>query len=96
MEWFFAKLGARFDIKQPTYLSKDNMLDHLGMVLLEDEDGAYLSMQNYIEVMAIKLGVGTEGRKPRRVPMSKLIEDMTPCTDEECASFDQPQAWWAG
>ena len=40
-----------------------------------------------LEVMAIKLGVGTEGRKPRRVPMPTLIEDMTPCTAEECARF---------
>ena len=36
VEWFFTQLGARFDIKPPTYLSKDNMLDHLRMVLLED------------------------------------------------------------
>jgi hypothetical protein len=57
------------------------------MVLLEDKGGVYLSMQNYIKVMAIKLGVDTEGRKLRRVPMSKPIEDMTPCTEEECAKF---------
>ena len=48
VEWFFAKLGERFDIKEPTYLNKDNMLDHLGMVLIEDEDSAHLSMQNSI------------------------------------------------
>ena len=46
VDWFFAQLGARFDIKEPTYLNKGNMLDHLGMVLIEDEDSAYLSMQN--------------------------------------------------
>ena len=34
------------------------------------------------------LGVVKEGRKPaRRVPMSRPIEDMTPCTEEECTRF---------
>ena len=37
--------------------------------------------------MAIKLGEDTEGRKLRHIPMSTLIEDMTLCTDEECARF---------
>ena len=31
-DWFYTQLSARFDIKSPTYLSKDNMLDYLGMV----------------------------------------------------------------
>ena len=55
MDWFFSQLRARFDIQPPTYLSKGSMLDHLGMMLLEDEDGVHLSMQNYTEVMALRL-----------------------------------------
>ena len=97
IEWFFAELSARFDIRPPTYLSKDTMLDHLGIVLLEDEDGVYLSMQNYIEVMAIKLGVDTEGRKARHVPMSKLIEDIWRRAPKRSApGSDRLQAWMGG
>ena len=65
VEWFFTQLGVCFDIKPPTYLSKDNMLDHLGMVLLKDRSSVYLLMQNYIKVMAIKLSVDIEGCKLR-------------------------------
>ena len=61
MEWFFAQLSTHFDIKPLMYLSKDNMLNHLRMVLLEDEDSVFLLMQNYIKVMAIKLSISIKG-----------------------------------
>ena len=39
-------LGKCFKVKEPAYLHKDSMLDHLGMVLFEDEEGTYLTMQS--------------------------------------------------
>ena len=89
MEWFFAQLSVRFDIKPPMYLSKGNMLDHLRVMLLEDEGSVFLLMQNYIKVMAIKLGVVTEGRKARRVPMSTTGT----CA---CTNHGAPRVWHGG
>ena len=70
VKWFFDKLAQRFQIKPPVYLSKDSMLDHLGMVIFETDEGTYISMQSYIEVMCQKLDIDIERyeKKPRRVP----------------------------
>ena len=57
--WFFDTLKARFKIKPPVYLSKSNAIDHLGMIVFENDDGIYLSMQNYIEVVLTKLAALT-------------------------------------
>ena len=70
----------------PAYLHKDAMLDHLGMVLLVDEEGTYLTMQSYIEVMLKRLGVDAGGRSIQ-VPMSQLITDLTLCNDDEHKQF---------
>ena len=86
MAWFFDVLGKRFKVKEPAYLHKDAMLDHLGMVLLEDEEGTYLTMQSYIEVMLKRLGVDAGGRSIQ-VPMSQPITDLTPCNDDERKQF---------
>ena len=51
VRWFFEVLGARFKIKAPVYLDKDSIIDHLGMNIFEGQDGVYLTMQSYIEVM---------------------------------------------
>ena len=36
VKWFFKSLGERFSIKEPVYLSKNSMLDHLGMTNQEE------------------------------------------------------------
>ena len=59
--WFFDVLGKRFKVKEPTYLHKDAMLDHLGMVLVEDNEGTYLTMQSYIKLMLKHLDVDVGG-----------------------------------
>ena len=89
VEWFFKVLGKRFNIKPPVYLSKNEMLDHLGMVIIEDDDGLYLSMQSYIEVICHKLGIDIDKyqKKPKKVPMSKPITNLEPCTREEAKLF---------
>ena len=35
VRWFFEKLGARFKIKDPVYLDKDTIIDHLGINIFE-------------------------------------------------------------
>ena len=49
VQWFFEQLGKRFSIKPLSYLSKSEMMDHLGMVFFETDAGTHLSMQSYIE-----------------------------------------------
>ena len=89
IRWFFDKLGKRFNIKPPAYLSRTDMMDHLGMVFFEAEEGTYLSMQNYVEVMCQRLGININKykQKPRHLPMSAAITDLQPCTPEECKLF---------
>ena len=51
VQWFFEQLGKRFSIKPPSYLSKSEMMDHLGKVFFETDAGTHLSMQSYVEVV---------------------------------------------
>ena len=62
MAWFFDVLSKCFKVKEPSYLHKDVMLDHLGMVLLEDDEGTYLTMQLYIELIFKRLDVDVDGQ----------------------------------
>ena len=87
VRWFFDAVGNRFKIKDPQYLARDSMLDHLGMTLFETDAGTHLSMQSYIELMVQKLEIDVStGRKPG-VPMSADITDLTECTTDEKKLF---------
>ena len=72
VRWFFEAVACRFKIKDPQYLTRDSMLDHLGMTLFETDAGTHLSMQSYIELMVQKL---------------EDITDLTPCSEEEKKLF---------
>ena len=88
MQWFFEQLGKCFSIKPLSYLSKSEMMDHLGMVLSETEVGTHLSMQSYAEVMCHRLGIDINKYKGKsRLPMSKPITDLKPCSPDECKQF---------
>ena len=80
-------LGARFKIKAPVYLNKDSIIDHLGMNIFEDQDGVYLTMQSYIEVMTEKLGIDVTKGKSCKLPMSDDITDMELCTKDKSKQF---------
>ena len=54
-EWFYKELSVRFTCKKPQWLSPDRPLDHLGMAIFQDSDGIYISMEDYIRTMLIKL-----------------------------------------
>ena len=88
MAWFFDTLKARFKIKLPVYLSKSNAIDHLSMVMFENDNSIYLSMQNYTEVVLTKLGINVDKTTRKlRAPMSAPITDMTPCLPKEAKQF---------
>jgi len=87
VRWFFEVLGARFKIKAPVYLDKDSIIDHLGMNIFEGQDGVYLTMQSYIEVMTEKLGIDVTKGKSCKLPMSDDVTDMEPCTKDEAKQF---------
>ena len=52
IQWFIERLKSRFRCKDEQWLTKDNPLDHLGMVIMMDDDRIYISMESY---MFIKL-----------------------------------------
>ena len=51
------KLVARFECKEPQLLGIGYPLDHLRMPIFQDRDGVYISMENYIKTMLMKLGI---------------------------------------
>ena len=88
--WFWKLLEERFDIKDPQFLDLDNPLDHLGMLIFEDYDGIYITMEDYIVGMAQKLGLDLSQPKfenKRKPPMDGPITDMTPLNQHEAAWF---------
>ena len=88
--WFWDLLEKRFDIKDPQWLDFDLCLDHLGMVIFEDYDGVYISMEDYIIGMAQKLGLDLHQPKyehKRKPPMSGPITDLTPLARHEAEWF---------
>ena len=80
-------IGRRFQCKEVQWLGADEPLDHLGMVFFENEKGTYLSMQNYIEAMLIKLGMQDERDHDMRQPITGPITDRTPLGTADAQLF---------
>ena len=80
-------LSAHFKIKAPVYLDKDSIIDHLGMNIFKGQDGVYLTMQSYIEVMTEKLAININKGKLCKLPMSDNVTDMEPCTKDKAKQF---------
>ena len=74
---------ARFKCKEPQFLTESNPLDHLGMLFFLNKKGVCLSMANYIDSMAVKLGMDTVSVGRVRVPFSKPIADLEPVSEQE-------------
>ena len=88
MQWFFAQLGKCFSIKPLSYLSKSEMMDHLGMVFFKTDVATHLLMQSYSEVMCHRLGIDiNKGKGKSRLPMPKPITNLKPCSPDECKQF---------
>ena len=87
-DWFYEKLFARFECKPAQWLSCKTPLDHLGMTIFQDGEGTYISMEDYIRAMLVKLQM-TDCASGRRIrtPMRKAIDDFTEVSREERAFF---------
>ena len=81
IQWFIARLRNRFKCKDEQWLTKDNPLDHLGMVIMMDDDRIYISMENYIERMLSMLGM--EKCSAATTPINGPILDHNPITEEQ-------------
>jgi hypothetical protein len=85
IQWFFDKLGGRFDCKDAEWLTKGNPLDFLGMNISMDDENIYLSMENYVDKMLGVMQMEDIGTKP--TPIDKEIEDTTPLGKELLKPF---------
>ena len=72
-EWFYKELSAQFTCKKPQWLSPDRPLNHLGMAFFQDSEGIYISMENYIKTMLVKLGMESAAGLNVRTPIHKPI-----------------------
>ena len=86
-EWFYKQLFERSDCKEVQWLTADKPLDHLGMTIFMDETGVFISMQDYIRTMLVKLGMEGCADSRVRTPMRKPITDFTEVDSDEKAFF---------
>ena len=80
-QWFIEKLAERFKCKDAEWLSMENQLDHLGMIIAMDDQNIYMSMEAYIERMLDVLDM--RDSKATRTPINGPIIDTTPITHEQ-------------
>jgi hypothetical protein len=83
--WFYQLLDNRFTCKPPQYLTEDNPIDFLGCTIFLTKTVIGISMQSYIENMAVALGM--EGARAHSVPFSGEITNMTPLEQRRHAWF---------
>mgnify|MGYP001278094828 FL=1 len=80
-QWFIEKLAERFKCKDSEWLSMENQLDHLGMIIAMDDQNIYMSMEAYIERMLDVLDM--RNSKATHIPINGPIIDTTPITHEQ-------------
>ena len=56
-EKFMTVLAVRFKCKLPVWFGIRSPIDHLGMTFFEMEQGVYLTMENYVDTMMVKLNL---------------------------------------
>ena len=76
IRWMSDAMDARFKCKETEWLSHDEPLDLLGMMLSEDENAVYLSMYTYIMNTVQMLEWDT--LKPVSTPMNSEIDSESP------------------
>ena len=69
------------------WLQQGKPLDHPGMAIFKDESGVYISMQDYIRTMLVKLGMEGCASTSIKTPIKKAIDDLTPVDAKEKAFF---------
>ena len=81
VDWFFKLLEERFHCKEEEYVLSDAPQDYLGMVIMEDKEGTYLSMEPYIEG-ALKILNIDQGKRASSTPITMPIENDSPELDK--------------
>ena len=56
-EKFMTALAVHFKCKLPVQFSIRSPIDHPGMTFFKTEQGVYLTMENYVDVMMVKLNL---------------------------------------
>lgn len=74
--WLYELMDKRFVCKPPQYLSPENPIDYLGMLIFQTDKVVGVSMQSYIEKMQVALGM--ENAKPHEVPFVGDVTDHAP------------------
>ena len=75
-DWFYAQLFECFDSKAVQWLTCETPLDHFGMNICQDGEGIYISMQDYIHTMLVKLEMKNCSGNQLKAPMCKAIDGM--------------------
>ena len=86
-EWFYERLQAHFDCKDVQWLQKGKLLDHLGMTIFKDDTRIYISMQDYIQMMLVKLSMEGCDHPGIRTLIRKVIDDLTPVNTKDKVFF---------
>ena len=84
---FMEALAVRFNCKSQIYFSEGTPIDHLGMTFFKTEQGVYLTMENYIDAMMVKLNSDPDTFRRVRTPISAAINDTTTVSVSEAAYF---------
>jgi hypothetical protein len=83
--WFYGLLDKRFTCKPPQYLTETNPVDYLGCTLFMTMSVIGISMQSYIENMAVALNM--ENTKAHPVPFASEITNLKPLEERRHAWF---------
>ena len=86
-EKFMTALAVRFKCKPPVRFGIGSPIDHLGMTFFETEQGVYLTMENYVDAMMVKLDLEPSNFRRVRSPISAEIKDDVPCCKTEATLF---------
>lgn len=85
ISWFYDLLDKRFTCKPPQYLTETNPIDYLGCTLFMTKSVIGISMQSYIENMAVALNM--ENVKAHPVPFAADITNFAPLEERRHAWF---------
>ena len=87
LDKFMTALAQRFKCRPPIQFSIGSPIDHLGMTFFETEEGVYLTMENYVDAMMVKLDLEPSNFRRVRSLISAEIKDGTPCSRVEATLF---------
>ena len=87
LDKFMTALAKRFKCKPPVRLGIGSPIDHLGMTFFQTWKGVYVTMENYVDAMTVKLDLDPSQFRKVRSPISAEIKDDTLCNKVEATLF---------